>query len=118
VIGLEPVGGRRKKRGGMFGYEDYAREVQRQQDEIQARTKKSIEDIENERAKMISASMGGRRKRGGQAAQISSDIANRVVGGRKKRAPSARGAIVRKVMAEQGLSLPQASKYVKDNGLY
>lgn len=37
------------------------------------------------------------------------------VGGKK---PSARGAIVRKVMREQGLSLPQASKYVKDNGLY
>jgi len=37
------------------------------------------------------------------------------VGGKK---PSARGAIVKKVMREQGLSLPQASKYVKDNGLY
>jgi hypothetical protein len=36
-------------------------------------------------------------------------------GGRK---PSARGAIVRKIMHEMGLSLPQASKYVKDNGLY
>jgi hypothetical protein len=36
-------------------------------------------------------------------------------GGRK---PSARGAIVRKVMQEQGLSLPQASKYVKEQGLY
>jgi hypothetical protein len=39
-------------------------------------------------------------------------------GGRKKRAPSARGAIVKKVMNEKGLSLPQASKYVKDHGLY
>ena len=38
-----------------------------------------------------------------------------VRGGRK---PSARGAIVKKVMAEKGLSLPQASKYVKENGLY
>jgi hypothetical protein len=36
-------------------------------------------------------------------------------GGRK---PSARGAIVRKIMHEMGLSLPQASKYVKENGLY
>jgi len=36
-------------------------------------------------------------------------------GGRK---PSARGAIVKKVMREQGLSLPQASKYVKEHGLY
>ena len=36
-------------------------------------------------------------------------------GGRK---PSARGAIVKKVMQEHGLSLPQASKYVKEHGLY
>jgi hypothetical protein len=34
------------------------------------------------------------------------------------RKPSARGAIVSKVMKEKGLSLPQASKYVKDHGLY
>ena len=44
--------------------------------------------------------MGGRRRR---------------VGGR---APSARGEIVKKVMREQGLSLPQASSYVKQHGLY
>jgi hypothetical protein len=31
---------------------------------------------------------------------------------------SARAEIVRNVMREQGLSLPQASKYVKDHGLY
>ena len=37
------------------------------------------------------------------------------VGGRK---PSARGEIVKKVMREQGLSLPQASKFVKEHGLY
>ena len=36
-------------------------------------------------------------------------------GGKK---PSARGAVVKKVMREQGLSLPQASKYVKEHGLY
>lgn len=36
-------------------------------------------------------------------------------GGKK---PSARGAIVKKVMREKGLSLPQASKYVKEHGLY
>ena len=36
-------------------------------------------------------------------------------GGKK---PSVRGAIVKKVMAEHGLSLPQASKYVKEHGLY
>ena len=36
-------------------------------------------------------------------------------GGRK---PSARGEIVKQVMREQGLSLPQASSYVKQHGLY
>jgi hypothetical protein len=39
----------------------------------------------------------------------------RSCGGRK---PSARGAIVKQVMQQQGLSLPQASKYVKEHGLY
>jgi hypothetical protein len=34
------------------------------------------------------------------------------------RKPSARGAIVSKVMKEKGLSLPEASKYVKMNNLY
>lgn len=38
----------------------------------------------------------------------------RAVGGGAK----ARGEIVSKVMKEQGLSLPMASKYVKENGLY
>jgi len=38
--------------------------------------------------------------------------------GKPKRAPSARGIIVKRVMAEQGLSLPQASKYVKEHNLY
>jgi len=38
------------------------------------------------------------------------------VGGAKSK--SARGAIVSKVMKEQGLGLGAASKYVKDNGLY
>ena len=35
--------------------------------------------------------------------------------GKKK---SARGEIVKKVMREKGLSLPQASKYVKEHNLY
>jgi hypothetical protein len=37
---------------------------------------------------------------------------------KRPRKPSARGAIVSKVMREMGLSLPEASKYVKQNGLY
>ena len=43
-------------------------------------------------------------------------------GGAKTRsaskAPNARNEIVKKVMKEQGLSLPAASKYVKTHGLY
>ena len=35
-----------------------------------------------------------------------------------KRAPSKRAELVKKVMKEKGLSLPAASKYVKDNNLY
>ena len=48
-------------------------------------------------------------------AQISRGMGGASCGGKK---PSARGAIVKKVMHEQGLSLPQASKYVKEHGLY
>ena len=41
-----------------------------------------------------------------------------VEGGRRGKKPSTRGAIVSKVMREMGLSLPEASRYVKQNGLY
>lgn len=48
-----------------------------------------------------------------------------VVGGRKKRAPAGpedgrrkRAAIVKKVMAEKGMSMIEASKYVKAHSLY
>jgi len=40
------------------------------------------------------------------------------IGKKVGRAVSARGAIVSKIMQEQGLSLPLASKYVKEHGLY
>jgi hypothetical protein len=48
----------------------------------------------------------------------------RKVGGRKqlpqsgKKRESARGAIVAEIMKKKGLSLGEASKYVKANGLY
>ena len=60
--------------------------------------------------------MGG-RKRAARSVVIMDGpmLGGASCGGRK---PSARGAIVKKVMREQGLSLPQASKYVKENGLY
>jgi len=51
-------------------------------------------------------------------AEMREKYAKKNIGGRKTRAPSARGEIVKKVMREHGLSLPQASKYVKENGLY
>jgi hypothetical protein len=38
--------------------------------------------------------------------------------GKRKKAPSARNLVVKKIMKEKGLSLPQASKYVKEHGLY
>jgi len=69
-------------------------------------------------------SMHGGRKHGGTMGALgrhSEEVhGGRVVGGRKHggKAPSARGAIVSKIMREKGLSLPQASKYVKEHGLY
>jgi hypothetical protein len=52
---------------------------------------------------------------GGRTVYSSGISSSQGVGGRKK---SARGEIVKRVMREQGLSLPQASKYVKEHGLY
>jgi len=55
------------------------------------------------------------------AKALGSKGAETIMGGKKPRAtrkPSARGAIVKKVMKEHGLNLPQASKYVKEHGLY
>lgn len=50
------------------------------------------------------------------------DMKKKGKGSRAPAGPSdgrrARAAIVKQVMAEQGLSMPEASKYVKDNGLY
>jgi len=55
------------------------------------------------------------KRRGGRTTYASSVSSSQGrAGGRR----SARGEIVKKVMREQGLSLPQASKYVKDKGLY
>jgi len=73
---------------------------------------------------------GGRRKGGnklmdaspqGQAEAMKAITGmGRKVGGAScgGKSPSARGEIVKKVMREQGLSLPQASKYVKEHNLY
>jgi len=55
----------------------------------------------------------GQKKRGGRSMREPERSAPSKSDGRSKRA-----AIVRKVMSEKGLSLPAASKYVKDNGLY
>ena len=50
-------------------------------------------------------------------------LRNKLEGGKVKkqkrvRQPSQRNVIVRKIMNEQGLGMIDASKYVKDNGLY
>jgi len=67
-----------------------------------SRLKKKCKELEEGR-------LGGRTV---YAANVSSSQGVR--GGKK----SARGEIVKRVMREQGLSLPQASKYVKEHGLY
>jgi hypothetical protein len=41
-----------------------------------------------------------------------------LMGEGRKRTPSKRNIIVKQIMKEKGLSLPQASKYVKENNLY
>ena len=41
-----------------------------------------------------------------------------IAGAKPARKPNARNDIVRKVMKEHNLSLPQASKFVKEHNLY
>lgn len=55
----------------------------------------------------------GRPKKGGSAELYPPAVAK---GG--KRAPNKRAEIVKKVMKQHGLNLPQASKYVKEHNLY
>ena len=45
-------------------------------------------------------------------------VPDRIGYGKAKKAPSARNVIVKKVMAEKGLSMIEASKFVKQHGLY
>lgn len=60
--------------------------------------------------------LGGRSYGGAkQYGMMEAPPMREIMGGKK---PSARGEVVKRVMREQGLSLPQASKYVKDYGLY
>jgi len=98
-----------------------------------ARKERILEKLENEIEALMSKGgrrVGGRRKPsvavsdqhvsmfGGKTSFVATTTSSRGprhLGGRK---PSARGEIVKKVMREQGLSLPQASKYVKEHGLY
>jgi hypothetical protein len=84
------------------------------------RTGKKLSEDEKEMAKQIEKELRGMS--GGRTVFKSTTSSSRGsqpsgVGGRKRK-PSARGEIVKKVMREQGLSLPQASKYVKENNLY
>ena len=50
---------------------------------------------------------------------VGTSLANKIGGKRKsKKAMTTRQQLVKQVMSQHGLSLPQASKYIKENGLY
>ena len=92
--------------------------------EVPSRKKKSVgkKSIEEEVRSLISSPHVSdpqqKKKRSAMDAikgLISSPVAKAP---RAKRSPSKRNDIVKRVMAEQGLSMIQASKYVKENGLY
>jgi len=80
---------------------------------------KDLQRLENRNLGSLEDTGAGRRRRGG-AVPVLRDLelmtpSPRNVGGRK---PNARAAIVRQVMDEQGLSMIEASKYVKAHNLY
>lgn len=54
----------------------------------------------------------------GKAPKVPAIVSANVSGGRSKRAPSKRNEIVKKVMREKGLSMIEASSYVKEHNLY
>jgi hypothetical protein len=58
-------------------------------------------------------------------AYVEGGMSPRVIGGRRKRAPAGandgrrkRAEVVKQVMAEKGMKMIEASKYVKEHGLY
>jgi len=53
-----------------------------------------------------------------RAIPLGKEIGEMVGKGKAKRAPSARAVIVKKVMKDKGLSMIEASKYVKANNMY
>lgn len=87
----------------------------------------SLMELLGKPSEVVVESVGGKRRVGGASyggirpprpmpgSDYAPDYSGSAYGGKK---PSARGAIVKKVMHEKGLSLPQASKYVKEHGLY
>lgn len=77
----------------------------------------------------MAKAMGGkvsRMKKAKKWTNYAEDTAKKALGlaemakavGGAKRPPSERASIVKKVMAEKGISMIQASKYVKEHGLY
>jgi hypothetical protein len=82
--------------------------------ECSARLGISVGDLKQ----MMDKKVGGMRMKKPLESYSDRPVGGRSCGGKKARAPSARGEIVKKVMREKGLSLPQASKYVKEHGLY
>jgi hypothetical protein len=94
---------------------------------------RSTTNIPNQKAMDVMAHLPGQAVEGGFGAMVyfpkSQTVGHigkmPVRGGKKRRAPAGehdgrrkRAEIVRKVMSEQGLSMIEASKYVKAHGLY
>ena len=64
------------------------------------------------RGSMINGPVGAGKPKARSRRAVSADAP------RTSRAPNERNQLVRKIMQEQKMSLPQASKYVKEKGLY
>lgn len=111
---LSASGRKRGSAAPMIALEDFGDDSERRQmlgeyyydiPSMDGRKKESDAPME---AKMP---MGGRKRSARKVVMLGGASC----GGKK---PSARGAIVKKVMAEKKMSLPEASKYVKEHGLY
>jgi len=96
--------------------EEYERKEKERQGKGRKPTKASLQAAMGKVEQMGSGKLVIQHKDSGHGSELIMG-SGREVGAGKKRS-SARGELVKKIMREKGLSLPMASKYVKEHNLY
>jgi len=98
--------------------EEYAEEVLEHPQHHTLKTRRRAQFVENIQPKEGGFSLEEAKAIAKKYAPSAVKLAKEYAKVGKGKGKSARGEIVKKVMREKGLSLPEASKYVKEHGLY